>query len=148
MKGQVSLDFLLAVSIALIVATGLVTLGSDIADMQAKAGIRRQLENAGTGLANVISYSAILNDAEAGDATVTYSIPKIAVLGEAGKQECRIVIEEENLRLSYELIDLEAGTTETIMVEVPFVAPERMTLSPALTAGNEGKCGGTVTITR
>jgi len=146
MKGQISLDFLLAVAIALFVLAGLVLLGADVAEMQAKEGIRQQLRVVGTGLATIVSYSAVLNDAGTEEAIVTYDIPKILVLGEEGKQPCTIAINGNNLELGYELFDLETGSSETISASVPFADPHGMNID--LGQGSTGACGGTVTITK
>ena len=148
MKGQISLDFILTVSIALLVVSGLIVFGNDVAEMQTKIGIRQQLESVGTGLASVASYSAVLNDADSGDATITYSIPKILVLGEKERQPCKIEINGEYLELSYDFVNLETGIIEPITVNVPFVNPYGMTLNPALDSANQGTCGNPITITR
>lgn len=146
MRGQISLDIILAIAIALIALSSTIILSEDISETQSKASIRNQLKTAGTGLATVISTSAIMNNTD--NVTIEYTVPKILVAGETKTQECLISIVDTDLQLTYELYDTNTGESEIIWTKVPFVSPVGMTLVPTLAAGDKLKCGQTITITK
>ncbi len=145
-KGQISFDFMLAVVAALIFIGSLNVVSGQVTAMQSSASIRQQLHSIGLNLAAVLSSSAALDDAGAGYANISYTIPKIAVLGETKLQGCDIEIEGSSLKLSYELFDVKTGASETIQALVPFAEPGGMQLIPELTSSSKGTCGGTIRI--
>lgn len=133
MRAQISLDIMLAIAIGFIAISGIVALGNEITEMQKQAGVRQQLDSIGTGLAQFISGSNALSDADS--ATVSFEIPEILVLGETLPQQCDIKIDKgnEELNLSY----------ETVTVTKAFVEPAGMDPLP-----DTIKCGQTITITK
>ncbi len=145
MRGQISLDFILAITIALVAAGAILAVSGQIAQTQAQSSARQQLDGIGNGLAAIISYSAILNDAGSGDASVEYSIPALLVAGKANPEKCIISIDTitgtepctisintitGTIDLSYDLIDLEADTTTPVNVTKNFVNPAGMIIYP------------------
>ena len=143
MRGQISLDIILAIAIGFIAVSSVVMIGNEITAMQTQSSVRQQLNDIGNWLSQVISSSAILGDADS--ASVSFAIPKILVPGEMKPQPCDIQIDKANdkIILSYEVIDLNTGDIETVSVEKGFVEPILMNPLP------DGiKCGETLTITR
>lgn len=143
MRGQISLDIILTIAIGFIAVSSIVMISNEITAMQTQSSVRQQLNDIGNGLTQVISSSAILDDADS--ASVSFAIPKILALGETKPQPCDIQIDKANdkITLSYEVIDLNTGDIETVSVEKGFVEPILMNPLP------DGiKCGETLTITR
>ncbi len=143
MRGQISLDIILTIAIGFIAVSSVVMISNEITAMQTQSSLRQQLNDIGNGLAQVISRSAILDDADS--AIILFDIPKILVLGETKPQPCDIQIDKINdkIILSYEVINLETGDIETVSVEKGFVEPTGMNPLP-----DDIKCGETLTITR
>lgn len=143
MRGQISLDFILAIAVALIATGAILAVSGQIAQAQAQASARQQLDGIGNGLAAVISASAMLNEADS--ASIEFDIPALLVAGNARPQKCAISIDTGNgtIDLSYDLIDLETGTTTPINVTKHFVNPEGMIVSPT-----SAECGGSIQITK
>jgi hypothetical protein len=141
MRGQISLDFMLAVAIGLVAAGALLAVSGQVSQGQAEAGTRQQLDGIGNGLAAVISYSAMLNDADS--ATVEYGIPALLIQGKAAPQGCTILIDYAGgtIELGYTLEDEEGGAGEEILVEKHFAAPAGM-IVPA-----SAECGKKIIIT-
>lgn len=141
MRGQISLDFLLAITVALIAAGAILAVSGQIGQMQAQASARQQLDGIGNGLAVVISTSALLNDA--GSASIDFDIPALLIAGEAKPQPCAIIIDTGNgtIWLLYEIIDLETGTTTPVNVTKHFVSPAGMNVPTS------AECGGSIQIT-
>ncbi len=143
MRGQISIDIILAITIGFIAVSSVVMISNEINAMQTQSSIRQQLNDIGSGLAQAISSSAILDDADS--TSVSFAVPKILVLGETKTQLCDIQIDKANdkIILSYEVINLETGDIETVSVEKGFVEPTLMNALP-----DDIKCGETLTITK
>jgi len=141
MKAQISLDLMLAITVALIVIGTIGIVSNEATEQQKIAGIREQLDSIGTELSSVISTSMIFNDAS--QATVEFDVPEILVLGKMKPQPCKIQIAGKKIILSYELFNLETGIPETISVSKEFAEPVGMALPiPSI------KCGEKFIITR
>ncbi len=136
MKAQISLDLMLTIAVALVAVGSAAALGQNILEMQSDASVKAQLESIGTGLAEIISVSAVLGDAD--DAKAEYEIPALHVPGEKNPQTCSISLAGTNLTLSYELADLETGASRTITVSKKVIDP-----GMNITMGN---CGETMVI--
>jgi len=147
MRGQISLDIILAIAIGFIAVSSMGIVGNEITQMQKEASVGQQLDSIGISLSQFISNSAILDDADS--ATLTFDIPEIIVIGETGTQQCEIEIDASgDLEISYELVEVATGTITLVSRTFSFVDPTpAMTISPDLSSGNEAKCGGTLTIT-
>jgi hypothetical protein len=143
MRGQVSLDFILTIVVALVVLGSIAAVGSTIIEAQKSSTIRQQLDSIGNTLAALISTSAVLDDADS--ASISYTIPKIAVPGEERLQPCKIEIIGDVIKLSYE-------AEPTVSVEKKFVDPRGgatgIGSTPALTAAEPGACGSLITISK
>lgn len=141
MNAQISLDLMLAITVALIVVGTIGLVASEAMAMQAESGVRDQLDLIGNGLMTVISVSRILNDSTS--ARVEYDIPKLLVPGEINPQPCNIAIDtaNETITLQYELYDIKTGNPKTVEVLKEFAYPEGMTIE---TLGP--KCGETLVI--
>lgn len=141
MRGQISLDFLLTIAVALIAASTIIAVSGQIAQTQAQASARQQLNGIGNSLAAVISYSALLNGAES--ANIEFDIPALLIAGNARPQPCAINISTDNgtIGLSYDLIDFETGTATTINATKYFVNPQGMSIIPI-----NAKCGESIQI--
>ncbi|MBN2067504.1 MAG: hypothetical protein JW744_03480 [Candidatus Diapherotrites archaeon] len=135
-KGQISLEFIIAIVVALVVFGSISVVATSMIEMQKASSVRQQLDSVGNGLAAIISTSAVLDDADT--ALVSYSIPKIAVPGEKELQACNISIDNETgtITLSYS-----AGMNA--VVEKAFVNPSGMAITP-----ESATCGGILIITK
>ncbi len=133
MKGQVSLELILAVIVAVMAGSAFSLVGTEIIDMQREASVRHQLDGIGTSLASAISNTALLNDGDT--VSVSVSIPMIAVVGTGSLQSCTIVI---GGGLGVGTMTL---THDTVTVTKNYVDPAGMTLP------GQAVCGGTMTIT-
>jgi len=131
MRGQFSLDFILTIVVALVVLGSIAAVGSTIIETQKSSTIRQQLDSIGNTLAAILTTSAVLDDADS--ASVSYTIPKIAVPGEERLQPCNIAINADEITLSYE-------ATPSVDVIKKFVDPTGMTV-PA-----NAKCGEQIVI--
>jgi len=135
MRGQISLDFILAIVIVFIAAGTLTVVGLELEGMQKEASVRQQLNTIGTGLAAAISSSAALEDA--GTATLSIDVPELLVAGEETPQKCEIGIAGDVITLSYEI-----ANGETIEVKKKFVVPGAMNVPSPF------KCGDVLDITK
>ena len=140
-RGQVSFDLILATVAALIAFGSIAAVSNAIIGLQDESSVRQQLDSIGNSLAAVISTAAVLDDADS--ASISYTVPKIAVPGEEQLQQCDISIANDKITLSYDIVDLETGVPRTVIVEKKFVDPTGMSINPTQT-----KCGGTVAISK
>lgn len=146
MRGQISLDFILAITIAFVAMGAVMAVNGNITETQKQASIRQQLDSIGNSLASVISASAALNDAQ--NAGVIFGIPWMLVAGEENPEKCDIKIGEDcagtatnAICLSYDIIDKETGLLdERIEATKRYVTPQGMTV-PA-----SAECGGNIQI--
>lgn len=138
MRGQISLDFILAITIALIAAGAILAVSGQIAQTQAQASARQQLDGIGNGLAAIISTSALLNEGDSGT-DITFGIPSLLIAGEKDPKPCAISINAGNgtILLSYEILDTETGQSEQVNVEKRFVNPAGMTVPASAECGKE-----------
>jgi hypothetical protein len=134
MKGQISLDLILTIAVALVAVGSVSVLGQSIFSMQADDSVKQQLDDIGTGLAEIISVSAVLEDADS--ARVEYDIPGLLVPGEGRTQPCEIQIGGGNIRLSYERFDREAGTSTIIFVDKKYIEPAGMSVPATASCGS------------
>ncbi|MFA4855829.1 MAG: hypothetical protein WC634_04580 [archaeon] len=143
MRGQISLDFLLAITVALIATGAILAVSGQISQTQAQASARQQLDGIGNSLGAVISYSALLNEADS--ASIEFDIPGLLIAGEAVPQPCTIIINTDNntIDLSYDIIDTETGLSENVSVAKHFVNPVGMSILPT-----SAECGGSIQITK
>ncbi len=142
MRGQVSLDFILTIVVALVVLGSIAAVGSTMIETQKSSTIRQQLDSIGNTLAAVIATSAVLDDADS--ASISYTIPKIAVPGEDKLQPCKIVINADEITLSYEAVP-------AVSVTKKFADPgigSKIELSPELTNTAPGTCGNPIIISK
>ena len=95
MRGQISLDFILAITIALVAAGAILAVSGQIAQTQAQSSARQQLNGIGNSLAAVISYSGLLNEAGS-SASITFDIPALLIAGSAKPEPCTITIDTIN----------------------------------------------------
>jgi len=133
MKGQISLDFILTITIAFsaIVAVGII--GSEMVEIQKQSTVRQQLDTIGTELSKVISSSAVLLDGE--NATISYKIPGLLVPGENEPQPCNISINDIGedvieITLTYVIFDQETGVGIDIEVIKHATAPKMLLPGP------------------
>ena len=147
MRGQISLDFILAVAIGFFAIGAVIAVSTQIGEMQTEASVRQQLHDIGNGLASVISNSAVLNDSET--ASVYFDVPYLLVPGEETQQKCSITIgktcdetEASAICLSYDFFDLETGLSRTIKAEKRYVNPPLMDLPGSV------ECGERLAITK
>ena len=133
MRGQVSLDFILTIVVALVVLGSIAAVGSTLIETQKSSTIRQQLDSIGNTLAAVISTSAVLDDADS--ASVSYTIPKIAVPGEEKLQTCDISIDI-----------LSGAGTITLAYVSPDVSVEKKFVDPGMTIPQNARCGSEITI--
>jgi hypothetical protein len=136
MKGQVSLELILAVIVAVMAGSAFSLVGTEIIDTQSEASVRHQLDGIGTSLARTISNAAFLNYAD--DSEVSVDIPMIAVAGSSALQSCTIRIGGGANNNEIDLI----YAPKSVTVKKKFVPPAGMTVPAAAT------CGGTLTITK
>jgi hypothetical protein len=129
MRGQVSLDFILTIVVALVVLGSIAAVGSTIIETQKSSTIRQQLDSIGNTLAAILTTSAALSDGAAGT-SVSYTIPKIAVPGEERLQPCDIAIGAGTIALTY-------GS--------PDVSVSKKFVNSAVSSQNV-KCGDKITI--
>ena len=61
MRGQISLDLILAITIGFFAIGAVIAVNAQIGEMQTEASIRQQLNGIGDSLATVISNSAVLS---------------------------------------------------------------------------------------
>ena len=134
MRGQVSLDFILTIVVALVVLGSIAAVGSTIIETQKSSTIRQQLDSIGNTLAAILTTSAALSDGATGT-SVSYTILKIAVPGEEKLQPCKIVINGDEITLSYE-------ATPSVDVTKKFVDPGMTIDSTNL------RCGGEIIISK
>ena len=140
MRGQISLDLILAIAIGFFAIGAVIAVNAQIGEMQTQASIRQQLNDIGNGLAAVISNSAVFNDFAT--ANISFNVPSLLVPGEEKPQPCEITIAGGVINLSHEIFDLETGSSEVTNVTTRYVVP------PAMTVPGSVECGGTLTITR
>ncbi len=140
MRGQISLDLILAITIGFFAIGAVIAVNAQIEEMQTEASIRQQLNDIGNGVASIISNSAVLNDADS--ASVYFDIPLLLIPGEGKPQPCAITIAGGVINLSYEIFDLATGTSETINVTKRYVVP------PGMTVPGNVECGGMLSITK
>ena len=142
MRGQISLDLILAITIGFFAIGAVIALSAQIDEMQTEASIRQQLNDIGNGLAAVISNSAVLNDATT--ASIDFDVPSLLVPGEEKPQPCTIEINKTDgtIILSYDVFDLETGTSTPVEVTKYYVNP------PGMTVLGNVKCGGMLSITK
>lgn len=140
MRGQISLDIILAITIGFFAIGAVIAVSAQIGEMQTQASIRQQLHDIGNGLAAVISNSAVLNDADT--ASVYFDIPFLLVPGEENPQPCSITIAGGVINLSYAIFELETGNVEVINATKRYVDP------PGMTVPGSVECGGILAITR
>jgi len=138
MRGQISLDLILAIAIGFFAIATILAVNAQIGEMQTQASIRQQLNDIGNGLAAVISNSAVLNDGVA--ESIYFDVPFLLVPGEEKPQPCAITIAGGVINLSYEIFDLETGTSEAINVTKRYVVPSGMIMLGSV------ECGGTLII--
>ena len=143
MRGQISLDFILAIAIALVASGAILAVSGQISQEQAQASVRHQLDGIGNSLAAVVSHSALLNGADS--ASIEFDIPGLLIAGEAMPQPCTINIDTDNgtIDLSYSIIDTETGLSEYVNVAKHFVNPAGMSVFPT-----RAECGGSIQITK
>ncbi len=141
MRGQISLDLILAITIGFFAIGGVIAINAQIGEMQTEASVRQQLDNIGNGLAAVISNSAVLNDATT--ASIYFDIPFLLVPGEEKPQPCKITIGSGTITLTYNIFDLETGTSSPVEITKYYVDPE-----PEMTVSNSVECGGRLDITK
>ncbi len=119
--------------------------------MQKASIVRQQLHAIGNNLSSFLSTATALNDAASGNAVLAYAPPKISVPGESNLRQCTIEISGGNLTLSYDIVDLQTGATETVAQSVQFKNPSGaggFTISPPLSAAEPGKCGESIKLTK
>ncbi len=137
MRGQVSLDFILTIVVALVVLGSIAAVGSTIIETQKSSTIRQQLDSIGNTLAAIISTSSALSDGAAGT-SISYTIPKIAVPGEEKLQPCDVSIDRGN-----GIITLGYAAEPVVSVLKKFVNPAGITNVPGT-----AKCGELITISK
>jgi len=135
MRGQISLDFLLAMILTMVAISTVAVVGAQISEMQKQSTVGRQLDLIGTELASAISLSALLSDSDT--ANLTFDLPYIAVPGQANLQECEIDILGDTLTLGYP-----DNVSPIASASKKFEMPAGMTLP------GSAKCGDTITITK
>ena len=140
MRGQISLDLILAITIGFFAIGAVIAVSAQIGEMQTEASIRQQLNDIGNGVAAIISNSAVLNDAKT--ASIYFDVPFLLVPGEEKPQPCNITIGSGTITLIYNIFDLETGISTPIVVTKHYVDP------PGMTVPNSVKCGGRLYITR
>ncbi len=138
MRGQISLDLILAITIGFFAIGAVIAVNGQIGEMQEEASVRQQLHDIGNGLASVISNSAVMNDADS--ANIYFNIPALLVPGEETPQSCAIEIANGQIDLSYDLYDLETGIATPVDVTKYYVDP-KMNVPASV------KCGEILTIT-
>jgi len=136
MKAQVSLDFILTITIAFLAVSSIILLGNEMTDQQKISSVREQLDVIGNQIANVVSVSNVLNDASV--VSVELDIPKINVLGEKNPESCNIDISGGLITLSYEMFDQETGNVlETVTVEKGYVEPTGLQVPRSIQCGEK-----------
>ena len=140
MRGQISLDLILAITIGFFAMGAVIAVNAQIGEMQTEASIRQQLNDIGNGLASVISNSAVLNDATT--ATLSFDVPALLVPGEETLQPCTITISAGAITLTYNIFDLETGIDTPVEVTKHYVDPQGMTVPES------AECGGRLEITK
>ena len=144
MRGQISLDLILAITIGFFAIGGVIAVSAQIGEMQTEASIRQQLNDIGNGVAAVISNSAVLNDADS--ASISFNVPALLVPGEETPQPCAIRIAGGTITLTYEIFDLETGISTSVTVTKYYIDPE-VGLQP-MDVPDNAECGGPLIITR
>ncbi len=142
MRGQISLDLILAIAIGFFVIGAVIAVNAQIGEMQTEASIRQQLNDIGNGLASVISNSAVLNDSTT--AGVYFDIPKLLVPGEETPQPCNITIGSGVIDLSYDIFDLETGISSEVKVTKYYYVEPTGTMD----IPGSVECGGRLAITK
>ncbi len=142
MRGQISLDLILAITIGFFAIGGVIAVNTQIGEMQSQASIRQQLNNIGNGLSAVISNSAVLNDSAT--ASIYFDVPFLLVPGEETPQPCTIAIDDTTgtITLFYNIFDLETGTSTQVNVTKQYVVP------PLMKVPTEIECGERLAITK
>ena len=135
-KGQISLDFLLAIIFALVILVGLNAVSEQATAMQKAVSVRQQLHATGMNVVSVLSTSEVLNGSPAGTTVVGITPQLLAVPDETGLQQCGIVIDSVNSKLLLSYSTVEEG--------ISFSVPAGIAFNPLLTSADPGKCGSAI----
>jgi len=108
-KGQISLDLMLTVIVAILLAQVFTTFTEELVNSERSTGIKAQEENMANTLLELINQSKMLDENRDSNFNVKYIIPFIFDPYARGGQDCNITIKRTNppsIRISYLTNDL------------------------------------------
>jgi len=112
-KGQLSLDLMLTIIVALLLVQVFITFTEQLTDTERSNGIRAQEENIGNDLLELINQTKMFDEYGKSDFNITYKAPYLYDPDKRGGQDCNITITKTSspdINISYVANNLEMIT--------------------------------------